>query len=193
MKINIFGVDVDNYSLEEIIKIIIDRALAGVTPGYVIILNNRPLIPLPETSEKNSINGIELLVNLFTEATNRGLKVFFLGDSYNTAKLAIAKLQQQHPRLQISFYCPAFGFERDSTELTKIERTVKNAAPDLLFVRSNTPTQERWLAANYQQLGVPISLSTSMSFRLIAEIVRGTPTWIQQTGLEWLYHRLINY
>ncbi|MGF1541507.1 MAG: WecB/TagA/CpsF family glycosyltransferase [Pleurocapsa sp.] len=191
MKINIFGINVDNCSLDEIIKIIIDRAVAGVVPEYVVIPNNRHRIALSETGQ-NSLYEIELLANLCAEAANRGLKVFFLGDSLSATQLATTTLQQQHPYLQISFYCPTSGFETDSIELATITRTIKNASPHLLLVKTNTPKQQQWLEANYQHLGVPVSLSIGISFKLIAEVVRGTPMWVQQTGLEWLYYKLIN-
>jgi N-acetylglucosaminyldiphosphoundecaprenol N-acetyl-beta-D-mannosaminyltransferase len=191
MKINIFGIDVGNYSSDEVIKIILDRTITKVAPEYAIIPNNRRQISSLKT-KKNSIDGIELLASLFTEAANRSLKIFFLGDNPSATRLAITKLQQQYPQLQVSFYCPASSFETNF-ELAKTIHTIKNAAPDLLLVRANTPQQQKWLEANYQQLGVPICLSISTSFKLIAEVVGDTPPWIRQTGLEWLYKRLINY
>jgi N-acetylglucosaminyldiphosphoundecaprenol N-acetyl-beta-D-mannosaminyltransferase len=191
MKINIFGIDVGNYSSDEVIKMILDRAVAGVATEYAIIPNNRRQISSLKT-QKNSRIGIELLAYLFTEAAARGLKIFFLGDNSSATRLITTKLQQQHPQLQVSFYCPISGFATNSLESVKIADTIHNAAPDLLLVRVSTPQQEKWLEANYQQLRVPICLSISSSFKLIAEALQDTPPWIRQTGLEWLYKRLID-
>ncbi len=52
------------------------------------------------------------------------------------------------------------------------------------------PKQEKWIAANYQQLGVPIAVGIGVSFELVADVVTRAPVWMQKVGLEWLF-RLI--
>ena len=157
MKVNIFGVDIDNYSFEEVIKIIIDRAINKAAPEYVVTPNAHHLVQLQKNAEfraiyrnaflsvpdgfpllwvaklqntplKDRVNGTDLVASLCAEAANKNLKVFFLGDRPGAAKLAAAKLQQKHPRLRVAFYCPPYGFEQDPVKLTTINQKIKNAA-----------------------------------------------------------------
>ena len=219
MKVNIFGIDIDNYSFDEVIKIIIDRTVNKAAPEYVVTPNAHHLVQLQKNAEfraiyrnaflsvpdgvpllwvaklqntplKGRVNGTELLASLCAEAANNGLKVFFLGGCPGAAKLAAAKLQQKHPHLRVAFYCPPHGFEQDRAELAKINQKIKNTAPDLLFVGLGAPKQEKWMAANYQQLGVPVSIGIGVSFELLAGVVKRAPIWMQKTGLEWLYRLL---
>ena len=220
MKVNIFGIDIDNYSFQEVIQIIINHAIHKAPPEYVVTPNAHHLVQLQKNVEfrdiyrnaclsvpdgvpllwvaklqntplKGRVNGTDLVASLCAEAAKKKLKVFFLGGRPGAAKLAAAKLQQQNPCLQITFYSPPYGFEEEPLELTKINQKIKNFAPDLLFVGLGAPKQEKWIAANYQQLGVPVSLGIGVSFELLAGVVKRAPLWMQQTGLEWLFRLLV--
>lgn len=217
MKINIFGIDIDNYSFEEVVELIIQHAVAQKTPQYVVTPNAHHLVKLQKDREfcdiyrhaflsvpdgvpllwvaklqntplKGRVNGTDLLQRLCTEAANQGLKVFFLGGRPNAAEQAANILRKQNPELQIAgCYCPPYGFETNRTELAKINRRIKTARPDLLFVGLGAPKQEKWMAAHYQELGVPVSLGIGVSFDLIAGVVKRAPVWMQKAGLEWLF------
>jgi N-acetylglucosaminyldiphosphoundecaprenol N-acetyl-beta-D-mannosaminyltransferase len=217
MKIKIFGIDIDNYSFEEVVNLIIQHALHQKTPQYVVTPNAHHLVKLQQDKEfrdvyrhaflsvpdgvpllwvaklqntplKGRVNGTDLLQRLCVEAANQGLKVFFLGGRPNAAEQAVNILVQQNPQLKVAgFYSPPYGFETDRVELAKINQMIKVAQPDLLFVGLGAPKQEKWMAANYQELEVPVSLGIGVSFELVAGVVARAPVWMQKAGLEWLF------
>jgi N-acetylglucosaminyldiphosphoundecaprenol N-acetyl-beta-D-mannosaminyltransferase len=53
------------------------------------------------------------------------------------------------------------------------------------------PKQEKWIAANYLNLEVPISIGIGVSFELVADMVKRAPVWMQKTGLEWLFRLIV--
>ena len=64
---------------------------------------------------------------------------------------------------------------------------VKAARPDVLMVAYGAPAQDKWIARNLNELGVPVSLGMGGSFDFVAGIVSRAPVWLQRLNLEWLY------
>jgi N-acetylglucosaminyldiphosphoundecaprenol N-acetyl-beta-D-mannosaminyltransferase len=221
MKIKIFGIDIDNYSLSEAVDIIIYHASYVKTPQYIVTPNAHHLVMLQRdklfreiyrnaflsvpdgvpllwvanlqnTPLQGRVNGTDLFQRLCAASADQGLSVFLLGGRPGAAELAVEVLKQKNPQLKIAgTYCPPYGFEADSRELAKINQIIKAAAPDLLFVGLGAPKQEKWMAANYQELGVPISVGIGVSFELVGGVVKRAPKWMQQAGLEWFYRFLV--
>ena len=221
MKIKIFGVEIDNYPCDEVVNIIIRHALYNRTPEYVVTPNAHYLVKfqkdtqvreiyhnaflsvpdgfplswvakLQNTPLKDCINGTDLLQKLCAVAAKKNLSVFLLGGCPGTAKQAAKILQQRNPNLiVVGTYCPPDGFEQNKAELVKIKQMVEAAAPDLLFVGLDTPKQEKWIAANYQKISVPVSIGIGASFELVGGVVPQAPIWMQQVGLEWFYRLIV--
>jgi N-acetylglucosaminyldiphosphoundecaprenol N-acetyl-beta-D-mannosaminyltransferase len=172
MKIDIFGIRIDNYSLNEVVAITIERASKVKKPEYIVtpnahhlvmLQNNKsfreiyrraflsvpdgvPLLwvaKLQKTPLKGRVNGTDLFQKLCEASAKNGLKVFLLGGRPGAAKKAKIILQHKNPQLKIAgIYCPPYGFETDKDELSKINQIIKAAAPDLLFVGLGAPKQE---------------------------------------------------
>jgi len=61
----------------------------------------------------------------------------------------------------------------------------------ILFVGLGAPKQEYWIYANYQELGVPISVGIGVSFEMVADMVKRAPVWMQKRGLEWFFRLIV--
>ncbi len=137
------------------------------------------------------VNGTDLFERLCEVASEKKLRVFLLGGRPGAADSAAQTLLQKHSGLDIvGTYCPPYGFEVDKAEITLINARIRAAAPHILFVGLGAPKQEYWMYANYQELGVPISLGIGVSFELVSGMVPRAPLWMQKLGLEWFF-RLI--
>jgi N-acetylglucosaminyldiphosphoundecaprenol N-acetyl-beta-D-mannosaminyltransferase len=221
MKIKIFDIDIDNYSLNETINLTINHAATRKTPAYVVTPNAHHLVllqkdlyfreiyrraylsvpdgvpllwvaKLQKTPLKGRVNGTDLFQRLSAAAAKKGLSIFLLGGRPGAAEKAIAVLKRKNPQLKIAgSYCPPYDFETNDKELAKINQTIKAAAPDLLFVGLGAPKQEKWISANYKELGVPISVGIGVSFELVGGLVNRAPIWMQKSGLEWFYRLLV--
>jgi N-acetylglucosaminyldiphosphoundecaprenol N-acetyl-beta-D-mannosaminyltransferase len=221
MRVNICGVEIDKYSFDEVIKIIIEHAVARGEPKYVVTPNAMHILSLQKDAEfqkiyrnsflavpdgvsllwaakflqtplQNRVNGTDLFEKLCAIAAEKNLKVFLLGGRPGAAQKAQEVLQARHPNLVIAgTYCPPYGFESQPEELNLINSQIKAASPDILFVGLGAPKQEKWIAANYLELGVPVSIGIGVSFELVADMVRRAPAWMQKTGLEWLFRLIV--
>jgi N-acetylglucosaminyldiphosphoundecaprenol N-acetyl-beta-D-mannosaminyltransferase len=221
MRINICGVEIDEYNFEEVLERIINHAVTGRSPEYVVTPNAMHILSLQKdasfreiyrkaflvvpdgvsllwsanflnTPLNGRVNGTDLFEQLCAIAADKGLKVFLLGGRTGAAEAAREILEARHPNLKIvGTHCPPYGFESQSAELALINVKIQAANPDLLFVGLGAPKQEKWIAANYQQLSVPISVGIGVSFELVANMVSRAPVWMQKTGLEWLFRLIV--
>ncbi len=221
MRINICGVKIDNYSFNDAVERIIDRAVTGVIPSYVVTPNAQHVLSLQrdanfrdiyekaflavpdgvsllwsakflQTPLNGRVNGTDLFEELSAVAEQKGLKIFLLGGRSGAAEEAKKTLQARHSDLKIvGTHCPPYGFESQPEELALINSKIKAAAPDILFVGLGAPKQEKWIYDNYQELGVPVSLGIGVSFELVANMVQRAPLWMQKWGLEWLFRLIV--
>lgn len=141
--------------------------------------------PLPER-----VAGADVVPLLMQLAAEKKYRVFLLGASPESAGQAVKRLRKAHPELIVAdFYSPPFNklIEMDHDE---IKRRILAAKPDLLLVSLGCPKQEKWIAMHYRSLGVPVSAGVGATIDFLAGQVRRAPTWMQRSGLEWVY-RLI--
>ncbi len=221
MRVSICGVEIDKYTFDEVVEAIAQHALSNGTPEYVVTPNAQHILTLQkdahfreiyrkaflvvpdgvsllwaakflQTPLKGRVNGTDLFEKLCAIAAQKELKIFLLGGRPGAAEKAKETLQGRHPSIQIvGTHCPPYGFESNPAELALINSKIKAAAPHILFVGLGAPKQEYWIYANYQELGVPISVGIGVSFELVADMVRRAPVWMQKTGLEWFFRLIV--
>ena len=135
--------------------------------------------PLPER-----VAGADLVPLLLALAALRGYRVFFLGATSVSAADAVRRLKQEHPGLIIAGqYSPPFGPFNDE----EIIERIRAARPDILLVALGCPKQEKWIAAHYNALGVPVSGGVGATIDFIARRRTRAPLWMQRVGLEWAF------
>jgi N-acetylglucosaminyldiphosphoundecaprenol N-acetyl-beta-D-mannosaminyltransferase len=207
---------VDNCSFQQACDTIIRHAKTGGDSAFIATANAQHIVLLDRDSRLREIyghadlvlpDGVSLLVaarvygralqervagvDLFQKlcalAAENGLHVFLLGGRPNAAELTAAALKQRLPKLRVSTYCPALGFENTATGLEDAAQAIRAANPDLLFVALGAPKQEYWIYEHGLRLSVPISVGVGGSFEMVSGIVRRAPAWIQSIGCEWLY------
>ena len=137
--------------------------------------------PLPER-----VAGADIVPELIRVAAEKNYRLFFLGTTEEANTQAIARLRVQFPDLEISHYSPPFRplLETDDAEII---RRIRAAKPDLLFVAFGCPKAEKWLAAHYPGLGVPVAIGVGATIDFLAGRVRRAPLWMQHGGVEWFY------
>jgi N-acetylglucosaminyldiphosphoundecaprenol N-acetyl-beta-D-mannosaminyltransferase len=69
----------------------------------------------------------------------------------------------------------------------EIARHIRAAQPDIVFVSFGCPKAEKWMATNYQRLGVPVMIGVGATIDFLAGRVKRAPRWMQRSGTEWLY------
>lgn len=157
----------------------------------LILTDGRPLLWIAKlygTPIKEKVSGSDLFPLLCRLAAQKEYKMFFLGASEGVAAKAAENLKKRYPGLQIvGTYSPPYGFEKDESEVFKIENMIKRVQPHILIVGLGCPKQEKFIWNNRKRLGVPVSLGLGASFDFEAGNLKRAPKWMQECGLEWLF------
>jgi len=100
-------------------------------------------------------------------ATEKNLRLFFLGATADAADQVVAKLKAKYPKLNIAGAAP------DSLNLLNMDhaalrKRIAEARPDILFVALGCPLQEKWIAMNYQSLGIPVVVGVGATAEFLA-------------------------
>lgn len=129
----------------------------------------------------NRIPGIEFAWELLRIANEKKYKVYFLGAKEEVLNLAIAKIKENFPSLNIVGFHN--GYFKDDGEVRKL---IKEASPDILFVGMGGIRQEKWIVKN-KDLNIPVNIGIGGSFDVWSGKVKRAPLWVRKLGIEWLY------
>jgi N-acetylglucosaminyldiphosphoundecaprenol N-acetyl-beta-D-mannosaminyltransferase len=169
------------------------RAL--VSQADLVVADGMPLIwagelqgsPLPQR-----VAGSTLIRSLSAAAARTAASIFLLGGNPGTAEAAGRTLTALNPGLRLAgTLCPPWGFESDRDWLRRIERSLRESAPDIVYVGLGFPKQERLIAAVRAALPRAWFISCGISFSFVAGEIPRAPVILQRLGLEWL-HRMVH-
>ncbi len=163
---------------------LIDEADLIVADGMPLIWASRLAgEPLPER-----VAGSSMVWSICEIASTRGQSVFLLGGDPGVAERAAKVFQDHYPGLQIAgTACPSMGFERDELQLSRIQREVTEAAPDIVFVALGFPKQDLLIRSLRRSLPCASFLGVGISLSYATGDVARAPDWICNLGLEWAY------
>jgi N-acetylglucosaminyldiphosphoundecaprenol N-acetyl-beta-D-mannosaminyltransferase len=160
----------------------------------LVVADGMPLIwagALQGSRLPERVAGSTLVHSLTEAAAEAGASVFLLGGSPGTADAAARRLAARSPKLRLGgTLCPPLGFEHQAAWLDRIEQTLHEAAPDIVYVGLGFPKQDRLIVALRKRLPNAWFVSCGVSFSFVAGEIKRAPRAIQRLGLEWL-HRLV--
>jgi N-acetylglucosaminyldiphosphoundecaprenol N-acetyl-beta-D-mannosaminyltransferase len=216
-RVAICGVDIDAYSLDETVDLLITRAQSLEEPCFIVTPNADHIVRLQHDQElrqaydaaflvvpdgvsllwaarflrrhlKGRVNGTDLLKKLAAAAAARNLGILLLGGRPGAAERAARILLARHPNLRVvGVLRPPMGDELEESEMRAAVEIVNRAAPHLLFVGLGSPKQELWAWRQLPRLRVPVTVCVGGSLDVIAGFLKRAPSWMQRCGLEWLF------
>lgn len=140
---------------------------------------------------KEKVSGSDLIPQLCRWAARRGNSIFIMGGQPGVPELAARNLCTHYPKLCVAgVYAPPFGFERDPSELQKIDEILQKASPDLLFVCLGCPKQEYWVYDHFKKCGAKMTICAGATVDFLAGRIKRAPKWMSRCGLEWFYRFL---
>ena len=216
LRVNVGNVDIDNVNISEAIALIEEFVqerrvcyLGNPNVDVTVRIQSDPMlanyyknaaltlvdgVPVMWAAKflgsplKEKISGSDLVPEICKLAEQKGYKLYFLGGRPGAAAAAKEILEVKYPDINIvGTYAPPFGFEKDEREMERIFSKIREAAPDILLVGLGVPKQEKFIAACYRELQVPVSMGVGVTFEFIAGIVKRAPLWMQRSGLEWFW------
>lgn len=158
----------------------------------LVLADGMPVIWLSQPHVMGSLHarvaGSDLFWELGKASAKTGLKLFFMGGTPGSADRAKEAICDLYPGAQVvGTYCPSFENFNTPEEQERIRTAIRDAAPDVLMVGLGAPKQEKWIVANKDLIGVPVSIGVGGSFEMASGIVHRAPVWMQKTGFEWAY------
>jgi len=212
---NIFGVNVDNITLEGLLqnihgaitsggKLIFSNVnvhalnLAYSTPWFHSFLNQSDLV---FCDGFGVILGAKLagqkLVHRFTPpdwigklcemSSREGFSLYLIGSQPGVAEKAASRLQEQQPGCRIAgTHHGYFDKTAGSVENEQVLAEINQLKPNILIVGFGMPMQERWIQENFDRLDVNVFLPVGAALDYVSGEVRRGPRWMTDHGLEWL-------
>lgn len=157
----------------------------------LLLVDGHPLMWIAKLYKKpfkQKICGSDLVPLLCEIAAKKGYSVFFLGAAPGVAQKAAEIMQQKYEGLKVAgTYSPPIGFEKDQTELNKINQILLDSKADMLFVGMGVPKQDIFIYENMNKYQIPMSFSIGGTIDFIAGKQKRAPKWMTNHGLEWLF------
>lgn len=162
-----------------------------VANADLVVADGMPLLwagELQGSPFPGRVAGSSLIVSLSAEAADAGASVFLLGGSPGTADAAVDELTKASPHLRLAgTLCPPFGFHRDPGWLERIEQTLRDKAPDIVYVGLGFPKQERLIIELRARFPSMWFVACGAAFTFVAGEIPRAPAIMQRLGFEWLY------
>src|SRR4051795_12581267 len=134
------------------------------------------------------VYGPELMRRYTRRCAEKGHRVWLYGgrDQGSLAQLAL-NLRRDNPGIKIvGGYSPPFR-ELEPHEEDELVKRINADQPDVLWVGTGVPRQEKWMARMRDRVDVPVMSAVGAAFDFLAGRISQAPTWMQDRGLEWTY------
>lgn len=133
------------------------------------------------------VYGPDLMLEIFQATQATTCWHFFYGGAPGVAEELKARLEARFPGVTIcGTFCPPFR-PLDAAEEADLQRAVRDARPDIIWVGLSTPKQERFMAEYLPKLDTTLMFGVGAAFDFHAGRVPQAPRWMQRSGLEWFY------
>jgi N-acetylglucosaminyldiphosphoundecaprenol N-acetyl-beta-D-mannosaminyltransferase len=134
------------------------------------------------------VYGPELMRRYTRRCATKGHRIWLYGgrDQGSLAQLAL-NLRRDNPGIRIvGGYSPPFRDLEPHEEDEVVER-INADRPDVLWVGTGVPRQEKWMARMRGRVDVPVMAAVGAAFDFHAGRISQAPPWMQDRGLEWTY------
>ncbi|MEP6669438.1 MAG: WecB/TagA/CpsF family glycosyltransferase [Chthoniobacter sp.] len=164
-------------------RAVLNAAFLNTTDGMPLVwLGRRECGPWVDR-----VYGPDLMLEVFRATQSTTYRHFFYGGAPGVAEELKARLEAQFPGVTIcGTFCPPFR-PLNADEGADLQRAVRDARPDIIWVGLSTPKQERFMAEYLPKLDTTLLFGVGAAFDFHAGRVSQAPRWMQRSGLEWFY------
>jgi N-acetylglucosaminyldiphosphoundecaprenol N-acetyl-beta-D-mannosaminyltransferase len=133
------------------------------------------------------VYGPDLMLAVCDAGRARGMRHFFYGGHPGVAATLGERLSARFPGLIVAgTFSPPFR-ELNEEELRALRSEVSRAAPDIIWVGTGTPKQERFMAGPGSTLDTGLLIGVGAAFDFHSGRMPQAPRWMQRSGLEWFF------
>ncbi len=138
--------------------------------------------------DASRVYGPDLMAKYLARGARTGTRHYLYGGRNQGALVQLVnELRRRFPGLQIvGGYSPPFRPLTPDEEAFVIDDIHRSEA-DVVWVGTGQPKQEQWMAAFRDRLDAPVLAGVGAAFDFHAGLVPQAPSWMQASGLEWMY------
>lgn len=149
-----------------------------------------PLVWLCRFHGHNTVTrvyGPDLMLAFCEASVARGYRHFFYGGAPGVAQELAANLQSIYPGLKVAgTHSPPYR-NVGAMEDPAVINAINTAQPDVIWVGLGTPKQDFWVSQHRPLLHAPVLTAVGAAFDFHTGRVPQAPSWMQRSGLEWLF------
>jgi N-acetylglucosaminyldiphosphoundecaprenol N-acetyl-beta-D-mannosaminyltransferase len=214
---NIFGIDIDCISYEDMYPIF-DRWLADKsTPSHTLALANvytmvtalldQRVRHIFDSADLVGIDGMpflhwarlfynkkadrfyapDLLLEISSKAKKKGYTFYLYGGYPGAPEKIEAFLKERFEGIQIVGKYSPPFRTLTDTEEQAICDQINQLKPDFIWVGLGTPKQDLWIHEHREKIQGAIMIPAGATFDFFSGRIKQAPKWIRNVGLEWLY------
>src|SRR3954463_13874688 len=141
--------------------------------------------------DASRVYGPDLMAKYCERSAESGVRMYLYGGRNQGALVELTlALRRRYPGLKIvGGYSPPFR-PLTAEEEDWVARDINRSKPDVVWVGTGQPKQEKWMAEMRDRLDAPILAGVGAAFDFHAGLVPQAPSWMQASGLEWVYRLL---
>jgi len=132
------------------------------------------------------VSGPDLMPVVCARAAAAGLNVFLYGSTPQVLDALKTALVEMSPTIRIVGAEPSRFRRLTEKDAAEVEQRIRDAGAHLVLVGLGCPRQEIFVFEHLQSLGVPM-LAVGAAFDFLAGRIPKAPSWMQKSGLEWLF------
>jgi N-acetylglucosaminyldiphosphoundecaprenol N-acetyl-beta-D-mannosaminyltransferase len=141
-------------------------------------------------SRMRRVFGPELMIEIFSREEFRNCVHFLCGGEPGVAEKLRGEMLGRFPWVQIAgTYTPPFR-PMTAEEENELAELVHSLHIDVIWVGLSTPKQEKFMARYLPILDTKLMIGVGAAFLFHTGIIKDSPAFIKQMGLQWL-HRLL--
>jgi len=135
---------------------------------------------------RDRVAGPDLTLHLCSRAAKAKCPIFAYGSHPHVVQKFTQNLTRMFPGLTIAGYQPSRFRPATPEEDDQDIRMVRDSAAGLVFIGLGCPLQETWAYEHASELAMPL-VCIGAAFDFHSGNKRRAPTWMQDSGLEWLF------
>ncbi len=211
-RFDLFGVTIDNLTMDEAVRDVAHHALgterrryafvnadclnhAGRNMAYARVLSRQTRVfadgsgvalaaGLNGVPIRGNVNGTDMFPLLCAEAANLGLRIFLVGGAEGVAQEAASNMCKAYPGLKI---CGVSHGYFNASETDEVINTINAQTPDIVLVGLGAPRQEMWIEKFGNRLDAKVLIGVGGLFDYYSGRIPRAPLWIRKAGCEWMW------
>lgn len=138
---------------------------------------------------QDRVAGMDVFLRLCQLAPQCNVSMFFVGSQKEILERMKEKLQQDFPNLQIAGMEPLPFRTLTPDEDEELIEKINASGAGLVFVCLGCPKQEHWMMQHRHKIRA-VAIGIGAVFALYAGIHKRAPSFVRDSGMEWLYRLL---